>query len=112
MDAHQNYMLYFLRPLYPLICLVLFCCLTSCEQQQSNTMNFMKKQPLNILENELKQEELTLAYRKERYDNLSSLENTGAIAMRAVRDAKYEYELQILKVEQKRIEIKNATQDD
>jgi predicted Holliday junction resolvase-like endonuclease len=52
---------------------------------------------------ELKQEELTLAYKK---DKLESIVNNANVPECSIREAKYEYELQKLKVEFKKAELK------
>jgi hypothetical protein len=94
---------------------------TSCNQQQDRPIQVQivqddsfKIEPdfnIELLRIELRQEELTFAYRKDRLDALTNLDVIGAVSTRSVADAKYEYEMQKLKVEWKRTDIRLKEED-
>lgn len=95
-------------------------CTTSCEKQerpiqvqivQDDSFKIEPDFNIELLRIELKQEELTLAYRKDRFEALSNLDVIGAVPAASVRDAKYEYEMQKLKVEWKRTDIRLKEED-
>lgn len=95
-------------------------CTTSCEKQdrpiqvqivQDDSFKIEPDFNIELLRIELRQEELTLAYRKDRLEALTNLDVIGAVPAASVRDAKYEYEMQKLKVEWKRTDIRLKEKD-
>jgi predicted DNA binding CopG/RHH family protein len=95
-------------------------CIGSCEKQdrpiqvqivQDDSFKIEPDFNIELLRIELRQEELTLAHRKDRLEALTNLDNIGAVPASSVRDAKYEYEMQKLKVEFKRTDIRLKEED-
>ena len=95
-------------------------CTTSCEKQdrpiqvqivQNDSFKIEPDFAIELLRIELRQEELTLAYRKDKLESLTNLDVIGAVSAASVRDAKYEYEMQKLKVEFKRTDIRLKEED-